>query len=298
MALFLICLLGCPLQNETNRGGEMNQFPKGLALAVLASISAIANADTINNASTGLTAPGQVIDFGANRYDDLTPITDQFQDSGALFFSDGDPWAYDPNGPAEQGIVEGHLVRGGVDGLSTVFGVQFSRSVSEAAFNFRAGPGTEWRLAALRNGVEVESFTFYADPNPATTLRFYGFENSDFDAITLNRTSRSTDGFEFDNLQFSLIYAEQISTLVDTVISMNIQSGISNALDAKLDSTLRALEDANGNNDVAAVNAMYAFCSAVDAQRGQKITNDQADELIEAANRVIEALDESYPPCY
>ncbi len=105
-------------------------------------------------------------------------------------------------------------------------------------------------------------------------------------------------GFEFDNLQYSLLsVAEQISDLIDTVITMNIHSGISNALDSKLDSTLRALEDANAKNDIAAVNSLYAFCSSVAAQRGNKISDTQADQLAGAVNGIISAPDSSYTLC-
>jgi len=74
--------------------------------------------------------------------------------------------------------------------------------------------------------------------------------------------------------------------LAITVFEMNLQNGISNSLDSKLDAALNALVDANVNNDGAACNSLGAFINAVQAQRGKKITNAQADQLIVSAQQI------------
>ena len=74
--------------------------------------------------------------------------------------------------------------------------------------------------------------------------------------------------------------------LAETVAAMNLQNGIENSLDSKLDAALNALDDLNTNNDVAACNSLAAFVNAVEAQRGTKLTNLQADELIAAAQEI------------
>ncbi|MFX0202117.1 MAG: hypothetical protein ACFFCW_38895 [Candidatus Hodarchaeota archaeon] len=56
-----------------------------------------------------------------------------------------------------------------------------------------------------------------------------------------------------------------LQELVDTVISINLQQGVSNALDAKLDTVISALDGASENNDVAAIKSLYAFINAVEA---------------------------------
>ena len=53
---------------------------------------------------------------------------------------------------------------------------------------------------------------------------------------------------------------------------------------------LRALEDENENNDIAAINTLGAFINAVEAQRGKKIPEAEADALIAAAQEIIELL--------
>ena len=84
--------------------------------------------------------------------------------------------------------------------------------------------------------------------------------------------------------------AQAISVLIGTVEDMNLQQGIDNSLDAKLDSALNALDDVNENNDVAAVNSLQALINAVEAQRENKITDEQADILVAAAQDIIDLL--------
>lgn len=81
-----------------------------------------------------------------------------------------------------------------------------------------------------------------------------------------------------------------IEHLALTVVEMNLQNGIENSLDSKLDAAVNALVDANFNNDGAACNSLAAFISAVEAQRGNKITRAQADQLISAAQAIRDQL--------
>ncbi len=74
------------------------------------------------------------------------------------------------------------------------------------------------------------------------------------------------------------------------VMGMNLQQGIDNSLDAKLDAAYNALDDVNENNNVAAINSLNAFIDAVEAQRGNKISNAQADDLIAEAESIIALL--------
>ena len=83
---------------------------------------------------------------------------------------------------------------------------------------------------------------------------------------------------------------ELLQQLAAKVFGLNLQQGISNSLDAKLNAALGALEDINANNDVAAVNTLEAFINAAQAQSGDKIPTEDADALIAAAQEVITAL--------
>jgi hypothetical protein len=87
-----------------------------------------------------------------------------------------------------------------------------------------------------------------------------------------------------------LTAGEGIIQLITKVLALNLQAGIENSLDAKLDAALQALDDLNTNNDVAAINAIEAFINAVEAQSGNKIQPEDADDLIETAINIIVAL--------
>lgn len=99
-----------------------------------------------------------------------------------------------------------------------------------------------------------------------------------------------------DTLDFVLHVAkvltptEQIADVIEAVADLNLAQGISNTLDAKLDSALNALQDVNENNNVAACGSMQSFINSVEAQRNKKITSAQADELIAAAQQIMTAL--------
>jgi parallel beta-helix repeat protein len=83
---------------------------------------------------------------------------------------------------------------------------------------------------------------------------------------------------------------DMIQELADQVMALNLQHGISNSLDSKLDAALQALEDINKNNDIAAINTLEAFINAVEAQRDGKITDADADALIAKAQKIIDCL--------
>ena len=83
-----------------------------------------------------------------------------------------------------------------------------------------------------------------------------------------------------------------VEELAVAVYDLNLQNGIENSLDAKLDAALKAIDDLNENNDAAAINSLNAFINAVEAQRDNKITSAQADELIAKANGIIAMLSE------
>jgi hypothetical protein len=65
--------------------------------------------------------------------------------------------------------------------------------------------------------------------------------------------------------------------LINTTAEINAQSGILNPLDAKLDSAVKALDDVNDNNDASTVYKLQAFINAVEAQRGNHISEDDAN---------------------
>jgi hypothetical protein len=88
-----------------------------------------------------------------------------------------------------------------------------------------------------------------------------------------------------------------VADLSEVVEGLNTKQGISNSLDAKLDVVKGALSDLNGNNDVAALNAMYAFCYNTQAQSGKQLETADADALIAKADAIIAAIDPDAALC-
>jgi hypothetical protein len=83
---------------------------------------------------------------------------------------------------------------------------------------------------------------------------------------------------------------ELLIALVENITALNLQQGISNSLDAKLQNVSRALEDLNQKNDQSAINSLEAFISEVTAQSGKEISIAEADELISSAQDIIELI--------
>jgi hypothetical protein len=71
-----------------------------------------------------------------------------------------------------------------------------------------------------------------------------------------------------------------------TVQSFNLQQGIANSLDAKLEKVLGALNGATSGNTGAVCNQLGAFINETMAQSGHRLTVAQADQLIAAAQQI------------
>lgn len=81
--------------------------------------------------------------------------------------------------------------------------------------------------------------------------------------------------------------SEAIEHLTATIENMNLHQGIENSLTSKLENVIAKLEKGTVN---AAINQLEAFINAVEAQRGNKLTEEQADELVDVANSIISML--------
>ena len=80
---------------------------------------------------------------------------------------------------------------------------------------------------------------------------------------------------------------EAIENLEDYIVNLNLDKGITNSLTAKLGAAISSLDRGNEN---AALNQLNAFINSVEAQRGKKLTNEQADALILEVNRIISGI--------
>jgi hypothetical protein len=81
-----------------------------------------------------------------------------------------------------------------------------------------------------------------------------------------------------------------VASLAEQVIAMNLGNGINTALDSKLQNVLDALAKAQSGDNASAIGMLYAFIQSVEAQRGKKLTDSQADQLELAARAIIDSL--------
>jgi len=135
-----------------------------------------------------------------------------------------------------------------------------------------------WKIDPVSHTLQPDSFAL-----PTGTYNGLGFDGTSLWAINWSDQTAYKISVPADPKTL-------LSQLVTDVISLNLQNGISNSFDAKLDAAMAALDDRQVQNDQAAINAMYAFVNAVNAQRGVRLTNAQADSLVSSAKRIIKVL--------
>jgi hypothetical protein len=80
--------------------------------------------------------------------------------------------------------------------------------------------------------------------------------------------------------------ATQITNLMNTVHTFNLQQGITHSLDAKLANAEAALTGAKGGAVPSTCGMLNAFINQTQAQLGNQITVDQASQLLTSANRI------------
>lgn len=145
-------------------------------------------------------------------------------------------------------------------------------------------------------GIGIELITFdnlstFTDVSlPLTMPDLANFELANRFTLDLGREVDARMRGYLTSLQTLLDPAELLLDLAQDVIALNLQQGIENSLDAKLDAALHALDAINENNYVAAINTLEAFINAVEAQRGGWIPEADADALICAAQVIIDIL--------
>jgi PKD repeat protein len=84
--------------------------------------------------------------------------------------------------------------------------------------------------------------------------------------------------------------SEEIHALVDLVEGLNLQAGIENSLNTKLQNALDASTASNAGNRQDARSKIEAFINAVKAQRCKEIACEQADALVAFATWILSVL--------
>jgi hypothetical protein len=96
-----------------------------------------------------------------------------------------------------------------------------------------------------------------------------------------------------DDIVVSYWFVREASTerlladLVSTVVDLNLNSGLGNALDRKIQNALDALDMVHLGNNSSAIRIMHAFIRSVEAQRDKALSEEEADDLAVAAETII-----------
>jgi len=80
---------------------------------------------------------------------------------------------------------------------------------------------------------------------------------------------------------------DSIETLILNVKDLNLPKGIEKSLTSQLDNALDSLERGRDN---AVIKQLEAFIHTVEARRGKRLTDEQADALIEAVQCIIDNI--------
>ena len=122
------------------------------------------------------------------------------------------------------------------------------------------------------------------------TGRTYGGEDivEGWDEIIIVPPETDSDGNSGEVDGSEII--EAIEDLIENIQEMNLPEGIENSLVSKLENAIQSVYRGRHN---AASNQLEAFINEVEAQRGKKITEEQADELIADAQSIIDDIEDN-----
>ena len=129
----------------------------------------------------------------------------------------------------------------------------------------------------------------FGDGNTTTGVLTTTYAYSSPGNYTVTLTVTDDDGGVGNDTVIICVETQQeaIEDVIEDVEEMDLPEGLENALVSKLEN---AIDSLNNNNTNAAVNKLGAFINQVEAQRGKKLTDEEADALIAAAQWIIDNL--------
>jgi hypothetical protein len=86
---------------------------------------------------------------------------------------------------------------------------------------------------------------------------------------------------------FQMQEGESIDLIIEDVEEMDLPQGVEDSLLSVLEAALNSIDTGNEN---AAIHQLQAFMRMVEAMRGNKLTDAEADELIAAAQAIIDSF--------
>lgn len=81
-----------------------------------------------------------------------------------------------------------------------------------------------------------------------------------------------------------------LQLLTEHVVVLNLHESINNGLDVRIEAALGTLDNVNDRNNAGAVNSLRAFINAVEALRGDEISEEDADVLMTVTQQIIDLL--------
>jgi hypothetical protein len=141
-------------------------------------------------------------------------------------------------------------------------------------------------VASFECSLDGEAFSTCTSPFTASGL---SLSSHTFEARAVD-TADNTDPTPASFTWTIVTPSEATQELIEDVEALNLERGIENSLIARLNSTIRSLENGNVR---AAINSLQAFINTVEAQAGNNIPQEDADKLISSAQSIIDALSSS-----
>ena len=154
------------------------------------------------------------------------------------------------------------------------------------AGNALAAPGDTTRVNVDSNGVQANNGGAYDVISTSADGRYVAFSSYATNLVP-NDTNNHYDIFIHERQTNAIQPAEQITALKDDVTNLNLPYGINTSVQAKLNDAFAAT---NAGNTVAACTALSDFINQVNAQAGKKITQSDAQDLTNEANRIRAVL--------
>lgn len=158
------------------------------------------------------------------------------------------------------------------------------RGNSHASLTISGSPGDEWFVGSYLHYRNASGGTFFDSRNTLT------MEFEDDASVVPSLASVLPPGGTAVPAPAPGSPTDLLDDLMLKITDVNVQKGISNALDAKTQTIERVINDLNQQNNVAAINSLTAFTYFVQAQRGNQIDEADADMLIAAALAVISSI--------
>lgn len=189
--------------------------------------------------------------------------------------------------------ITGNIIRGNTISNSTGAGVRYTHS---------AGPNTFYHNNFINNAIDLAgaiSTDIWDDGYPSggnywdtyTGMDNYSGPNQDIPGSDgVGDTVYIVTGGGQDNYPlmdpWSIVVPpiEAIEDVIEDVEALNLPQGIETSVLSKLDSATNALEK---DKTTAAANILNACINQIEAQRGKKLTNEEADSLIAAIEQII-----------